>query len=187
MYELCFVELTRASSYVTGGRMIDFTLPEKAKILNVHNKLRNSLATGKVPGFNSAVRMGTMTWDDELAAMADLNIRRCTYGRDCHNTPNYPFSGQNLASKPQSISTFILTFKSLKSSTVICSLLSLNSHLIFLTFSMLSSGHYIHKTYIAHMIRVICPSQRFSEWNRQSTKISFSICFQIWKILQRSR
>lgn len=35
-----------------------------------------------------------MTWDDELAQMIDLNIRRCTSGPDaCHNTPNYPMSG----------------------------------------------------------------------------------------------
>lgn len=78
--------------------MIDFTLAEKSRILDVHNKLRNDVTTGKLIGFSPAVRMGTMTWDDELAAMAALNVKRCVYGHDeCHNTINYPMSGQNLA------------------------------------------------------------------------------------------
>lgn len=78
--------------------MIDFTSAEKSNIADVHNKLRNDLATGKVPNFRSAAKMGTMIWDDELAAMADLNVRRCVYEHDaCHNTQKYQMSGQNLA------------------------------------------------------------------------------------------
>lgn len=67
----------------------------------MHNKLRNDLATGKVKGFATAVRMGAMTWDEELASMVSLNIKRCEFGHDeefrqCRNTKNYPASGQNI-------------------------------------------------------------------------------------------
>lgn len=31
-----------------------------------------------------------------MAELAELNVRRCRYGHDCHNTPETPNSGQNI-------------------------------------------------------------------------------------------
>lgn len=81
-----------------GGKIIDYTAAEKATLVDLHNTLRNDLARGKLAGFKPAVRMGAMAWDDELALMADLKVRGCDHGHDtCHNTQNYPSSGQNIA------------------------------------------------------------------------------------------
>lgn len=37
------------------------------------------------------------TWNDELAQLAELNVKQCQMSHDaCHNTPEYLWSGQNL-------------------------------------------------------------------------------------------
>lgn len=35
-------------------------------------------------------------WNQDLADYAGLNVRRCQYGHDCHNTPQNKYSGQNI-------------------------------------------------------------------------------------------
>ncbi|XP_043644654.1 antigen 5 like allergen Cul n 1 [Drosophila teissieri] len=69
----------------------------KADFLHGHNKRRNFLALGKVPGYYPAARMATMVWDDELQYLSMLNTRTCKLDHDdCHNTFRYANSGQNL-------------------------------------------------------------------------------------------
>lgn len=36
------------------------------------------------------------TWSKELTDLAELNVRRCHKEHDCHNTPEFKYSGQNL-------------------------------------------------------------------------------------------
>lgn len=62
--------------------MIDFTEAEMETIVDEHNKLRNDIATGALSAYYQANRMGAMIWDNELAAMIDLNIRKCAFGYD---------------------------------------------------------------------------------------------------------
>lgn len=48
-------------------KLIDFTDDLKSYTLDVHNNLRNEIASGKLKGFPAASQMATMVWDDELA------------------------------------------------------------------------------------------------------------------------
>ncbi|ETN62170.1 venom allergen 5 [Anopheles darlingi] len=69
----------------------------KTIILDEHNKYRSTVATGGVKWLPKASKMTTMVWDDELAALAQLNANRCVQKHDaCHNTANHRYSGQNL-------------------------------------------------------------------------------------------
>lgn len=38
-------------------------------------------------------------WNQDLADYAGLNVRRCQYGHDCHNTPDFKYSCQNINSE----------------------------------------------------------------------------------------
>ncbi|CAO1409379.1 unnamed protein product [Diamesa hyperborea] len=77
--------------------LIKLTLEEKKNIVDLHNKKRNSFAHGDIPGFQPAVRMATLRWDDTLAKLAELNVKQCKMEHDsCHNTPKFIHSGQNL-------------------------------------------------------------------------------------------
>lgn len=66
-------------------------------ILNVHNTFRNKIASGAEPGFNKAARMATMTWNVELASLAELNVKQCQMKHDdCISTVDFKYAGQNL-------------------------------------------------------------------------------------------
>lgn len=67
-------------------------------LLHTHNDLRNRLAGGQVEGYESAVRMASMSWDNEFEYLSALNLLQCYMAHDkCRRTPNYPYVGQNLA------------------------------------------------------------------------------------------
>ncbi|CAD7083417.1 unnamed protein product [Hermetia illucens] len=67
-------------------------------IVAKHNAYRNTVAAGGLPGFEPALRMGTMQWDSELAYLAELNVKQCVMQHDsCRNTDRFQWSGQNLA------------------------------------------------------------------------------------------
>ncbi|XP_055602434.1 antigen 5 like allergen Cul n 1-like [Uranotaenia lowii] len=76
---------------------------KKSLILDLHNKLRSKIASGKQNYTRSkfypqAARMATLQWDPQLAEVAAANARGCEYGHDeCRNTPKYPAAGQNIA------------------------------------------------------------------------------------------
>ncbi|XP_030372543.1 venom allergen 3-like [Scaptodrosophila lebanonensis] len=70
----------------------------QALILHEHNTLRNTLASGKLFDLPPPERMATMQWSDELAMLAELNVKQCQMVYDpCHNTYQFRNSGQNLA------------------------------------------------------------------------------------------
>lgn len=42
--------------------------------------------------------MATMVWNNELAKIAEYNVKQCQMRHDkCRNTKNFPHSGQNIA------------------------------------------------------------------------------------------
>jgi Cysteine-rich secretory protein family len=56
-------------------------------LVDGHNKYRNMIALGKVSGFQSAKRMAKVTWNNELAKLAELNTKQCDMKHDdCRNT-----------------------------------------------------------------------------------------------------
>lgn len=66
-------------------------------ILHLHNKYRSIQALGQQPGFLTASRMPTLKWNNELAYLCELNVKKCDNNHDnCHNTKDFMFSGQNL-------------------------------------------------------------------------------------------
>lgn len=70
----------------------------RAFIIHLHNEARNRLANGSVSGFESALRMPTVEWNEELAELAELNVKSCQFKHDeCRNTDLYRQAGQNLA------------------------------------------------------------------------------------------
>lgn len=70
----------------------------KEIILDLHNEKRNYIAGGLDRIHTPACRMATMQWDNELAYLAELNVKQCKMAHDkCHNTKAFRYSGQNLA------------------------------------------------------------------------------------------
>jgi Cysteine-rich secretory protein family len=55
---------------------------ERRLILEEHNYLRQTVATGHVPGQPAAQNMQEMQWDDELAAKAQQWANECTFQHD---------------------------------------------------------------------------------------------------------
>ncbi|KAJ6637145.1 Antigen 5 like allergen Cul n 1 [Pseudolycoriella hygida] len=75
----------------------EMTKELKNFILKKHNKARNKIALGKVPGYLEADRMPEMVWNTELEETAELNAKRCKYGHDeCRNTDKFRSVGQNI-------------------------------------------------------------------------------------------
>ncbi|KAL5285148.1 crispld1 family protein [Megaselia abdita] len=70
---------------------------EKRIILQEHNRLRQSVATGNVLGQPSAENMREIVWDDELAAKAQEWANNCQFRHDPKRTINRFTMGQNLA------------------------------------------------------------------------------------------
>ncbi|XP_058127110.1 antigen 5 like allergen Cul n 1-like [Anopheles ziemanni] len=78
--------------------VVPMTAGRKAAILEQHNRQRQRLAVGNLPGYSQAYRMPQLYWDDELQYLAELNARSCVYAHDhCRNTVAYPKAGQNIA------------------------------------------------------------------------------------------
>lgn len=86
----------------------DSNCPEDASLLDVnedienllvtaHLKVRQQWASGQGNIDVKACRMATLSWDSELASLAELNVKQCKMEHDeCHNTDKYRSSGQNL-------------------------------------------------------------------------------------------
>uniref|UniRef100_U5EX32 Putative antigen 5-related salivary protein n=1 Tax=Corethrella appendiculata TaxID=1370023 RepID=U5EX32_9DIPT len=78
-------------------KILPMSTRRKNLLLKLHNRLRNKVAAGKLPGFNSAKAMNTLVWDDELAYLAELNVQQCHMKHeDCRATKRFPKAGQNL-------------------------------------------------------------------------------------------
>lgn len=56
--------------------MVGMNSPAQNALLDVHNKYRNEIALGNIPNYNSADNMATMQWDNDLANLCSLNVRK---------------------------------------------------------------------------------------------------------------
>ncbi|XP_075167893.1 antigen 5 like allergen Cul n 1-like [Haematobia irritans] len=95
--------------------MIDLE-PYRDFILHEHNKRRNFIASGLLPGYYPASRMAALVWDEELEFLAELNVRTCVVDHDeCKNTYRFRNVGQNLVAiarlkqERQNITEILLT------------------------------------------------------------------------------
>ncbi|ETN63651.1 venom allergen [Anopheles darlingi] len=78
--------------------LVPMTPERKAALLDQHNRQRQRLALGQLPGYQQAYAMPQLYWDHELQWLAELNARSCVYAHDhCRNTPTFPRVGQNIA------------------------------------------------------------------------------------------
>lgn len=93
----CGHENSWASTCPPDRLLIKLGLTDIKKILDLHNTYRNKIALGNQAGFKSASRMTTVTWDYELASLAELNVKQCELKHDsCRNTNKFQYAGQNL-------------------------------------------------------------------------------------------
>ncbi|CAD7091196.1 unnamed protein product [Hermetia illucens] len=77
---------------VTGGNY-------QVNILKAHNRVRNDIALATATGFESAMRMATVVWDNELATLAQVWVKQCVAENDeCRNTDRFNSVGQNVHS-----------------------------------------------------------------------------------------
>lgn len=63
-----------------------------------------------MPGYYPAAKMASLQWDDELAFLAEMNIRTCVVEHDdCKNSYRFRNVGQNLVGidRPRDIPTNI--------------------------------------------------------------------------------
>uniref|UniRef100_A0A1Q3FSA1 Venom allergen-1 n=2 Tax=Culex tarsalis TaxID=7177 RepID=A0A1Q3FSA1_CULTA len=82
----------------TGRTLFKLDSQIRAFIIHLHNEARNRLANGSLEGFEPALRMTSVVWNDELAKLAELNVKSCKFKHDeCRNTEEYRQAGQNLA------------------------------------------------------------------------------------------
>lgn len=54
-----------------------FTNGQKNLLVDLHNRYRNQVASGELPGFSPARRMAKLTWNNQLAYFAELNTKTC--------------------------------------------------------------------------------------------------------------
>ncbi|KAG4077669.1 hypothetical protein HA402_015712 [Bradysia odoriphaga] len=82
-----------------GGTLIrtGVTLDERNQILESHNRLRSTVAQGRVPNQPGAANMREMVWDDELALKAQQWANQCTFQHDPSRYLDRFTMGQNLA------------------------------------------------------------------------------------------
>ncbi|XP_065364813.1 antigen 5 like allergen Cul n 1-like [Calliphora vicina] len=87
-----------AASCPKDAALVHFDDKLKDVAVKAHNVKRNFIAGGGDGKHSPACRMATMEWDDELAAIAELNVKQCTMAHDkCRNTDAFSYAGQNLA------------------------------------------------------------------------------------------
>lgn len=70
--------ITFSSCVIESG----ITADEKRLILEEHNFLRQTVATGHVRGQPAAQNMQEIKWDDELALRAQMWANECTFAHD---------------------------------------------------------------------------------------------------------
>ncbi|BES97986.1 SCP [Nesidiocoris tenuis] len=96
---ICIAKQSDACYGATLLRTGGLTCYEKRQIVDLHNRLRQAVAIGKVPGQSPATNMLEMAWDEELAQQAQNWANRCSFQHDSNSARRVSrFSvGQNLA------------------------------------------------------------------------------------------
>lgn len=77
--------------------LITLSASNRKLILDLHNRHRNQLASGRLTGYNAAVQMPTIRWNEGLAYTASLHARSCsTESDECRNSKRFRDVGQNV-------------------------------------------------------------------------------------------
>ena len=78
----------------------------ETQILSDSNALRSQVALGTLSGQPAAANMTALTWDDDLASVADAFVANCVFGHNANRTAQYDALGhtddvgENVASVP---------------------------------------------------------------------------------------
>ncbi|XP_061389325.1 peptidase inhibitor 16 [Musca vetustissima] len=99
LLQLCVLAISLNTAFACHGTLLvaGITEEEKEIILREHNRLRQTVATGRYPGQPAAENMREIVWDDELAERAQKWAENCQFRHDPHRTINRFTMGQNLA------------------------------------------------------------------------------------------
>ncbi|XP_019894450.1 venom allergen 5 isoform X2 [Musca domestica] len=99
LLQLCVLAISLNTAFACHGTLLaaGITEEEKEIILREHNRLRQTVATGRYPGQPAAENMREIVWDDELADRAQKWAENCQFRHDPFRTINRFTMGQNLA------------------------------------------------------------------------------------------
>nr|AGE83096.1 SP29 [Phlebotomus papatasi] len=87
--------------------IVVLTEKQKNLFLKIHNRLRDRFARGAVKPFKPAAKMPMLKWNDELAKLAEFNVKTCKFAHDkCRSTEICRYAGQNLG-QMQSYPSFL--------------------------------------------------------------------------------
>lgn len=94
----CNNDMTFSQKCLNPG-MLEMFPDRIAHILSRHNAIRNTVAIGQLkPKYEEAARMPKLRWDDELARLAEMNVKKCEFEVDfCFDKDNFEHFGQNIA------------------------------------------------------------------------------------------
>nr|ABI20191.1 antigen 5 related protein [Phlebotomus duboscqi] len=99
------------------AEVVNLSKKQKNLFLKIHNRLRDRLAHGSVTPFQPAAKMPMLKWNDELAKLAEYNVRTCKFAHDqCRATKICRYAGQNLG-QMQSFPEFLNTNIAIKNIT----------------------------------------------------------------------
>lgn len=86
-----------ASDCPQDAALLDIDQDVEDLFVKAHLEVRQKWASGKGDIDVKACRMPTLSWNSELASLAELNVKQCKMKHDqCHNTAQFKASGQNL-------------------------------------------------------------------------------------------
>ncbi|XP_065363759.1 venom allergen 5 isoform X3 [Calliphora vicina] len=97
--QLCLLAVGLHTALACRGKLLaaGITEEEKEIVLREHNRLRQTVATGRYPGQPGAENMREIVWDNELAQRAQQWAENCEFRHDPHRTINRFTMGQNMA------------------------------------------------------------------------------------------
>ncbi|XP_023302523.2 venom allergen 5 isoform X1 [Lucilia cuprina] len=97
--QLCLLAVCLNIALACRGKLLAAGITEEEKdiILKEHNRLRQTVATGRYPGQPGAENMREIVWDNELAQRAQQWAENCEFRHDPHRTINRFTMGQNMA------------------------------------------------------------------------------------------
>ncbi|CAG9841212.1 unnamed protein product [Diabrotica balteata] len=102
------VNCGKGSTCGSNYRPIPLTDADRRFVLDVHNKLRNKVASGQETSGNqpSASNMKAVSYSKELETIAQCHTNNCVFAHDqCRRTAPYSWVGQNIGSRSYSGST----------------------------------------------------------------------------------
>lgn len=117
--------------------------------------MREKIAGGDIKGYEPAKRMPIIRWDDELANLAVLNVKKCEYKKDeCLNTERCTYAGQNIG-----LSTGATVLKTIKDEVV----------------GIMHSWFNEHKLADASVIEKFRKSENEAKWERFTVMVNHKV------------